>query len=76
MRVPQGGLRKPRKTYPATVATSTTLHIDRLPRGRWRVWWSKEDRYFKPMQIGSALVCVVDNFGDLVTVWEEANDRF
>lgn len=57
------------------VATSTTMRVDRH-QCRWRVWWSKEDRYCRPMQIGSALVCVVDDFGSLVTVWEEANERF
>lgn len=72
VRIPQGGLPRPRSKHAKTVATTTTPHIDRMPLGRYRCWWSKENRYCRPMQIGAALVCVTDDFGTLVPVWEEA----
>lgn len=72
-RIPQGGLPRPGKKHQKTVATFTTPHIDRMPLGRYRCWWSKENRYIQPMQIGVALVCVTDDFGNLVTVWVEPN---
>lgn len=71
-RTPQGGLPRPApKHRHINVATVTTPHIDRMLLGRYRCWWSKENRYIQPIQIGAAFVCVTNDFGDLVTVWEE-----
>ena len=70
-RIPQGGLRKPRSKYPISSATSMRQHIDRMKDGRYRVWNSKENRCCRPVQIGVALICVVDDFGALQVVEQE-----
>lgn len=71
-RIPQGGLRRPRpKLAPINVATSTTQHESRDSLGRYRIWYTKEDRYLRPMQIGATCIYVVDDFGDFVLVGME-----
>lgn len=71
-RIPQGGMRRPRSRQDRTVATSTIEHIDRQACGTYRVWQSKENRCCVPVQIGVALICVMDDYGFLVTVREES----
>ena len=46
-------------------------HIDRMKDGRYRVWNSKENRCCRPVQVGVALICVVDDFGVLQVVEQE-----
>lgn len=70
-RIPQGGLPRPRKHYPVTMATCTIEHMDRQKDGTYRVWHSKESRYCVRMQIGVALICVMNEYGFLVTIRQE-----
>ena len=73
-RIPQGGLPRPRpKLAPINAATTTTKHEERDLLGRYRIWYTKEDRYLRPMQIGPARIYVVGNFCDLVLVETERN---
>jgi len=72
-RIPQGGLPRPRtKRIPVTVAASTIEHIDRQKDGTYRVWQSKENRCCKPMQVGVAQICVMDDYGFWVVIKQEA----
>lgn len=76
-RTPQGGLPRPRPKYTPTVATMLTEDIS--PRydhyGRYlyrQTGYSRRSIY--PMQIGSAHVCVMDDFGFLQPVYSIAPD--
>ena len=71
-RIPQGGLPRPRKRHPVTVATTMTEHMDRQNDGTYRVWHSKENRCCRSMQVGVALICVMDDYGFLVTIKQES----
>lgn len=72
-RIPQGGLRKPDlKRYPVTIATSREKQIERFDNlGRYRVWWSKENRCLEKVQVGASVYGVVNEFGFLVPVDKE-----
>ena len=70
-RIPQGGLPRPRKRHPVTVATSMTEHMDRRNDGTYRVWQSKENRYCIPLQVGVALICVMNDYGFLQVIKQE-----
>lgn len=77
VRIPQGGLRRPRPKYLPTVATLLTEDIS--PRydhyGRYlyrQTGYSRRSIY--PMQVGSAHVCVMDDFGFLQPVYSIAPD--
>lgn len=70
-RTPQGGLPRPRARHHVTVATSAIERIERRADGKYRVWHSKENRCCRPMQIGVAQVCVMDDYGFLVTIEQE-----
>lgn len=68
-RIPQRGLPKPPpKRYPKTMATSTVERIQRQPDGTYRVTHWKENRCCLPMQIGSAQICVMNDYGFWVVV--------
>ncbi|MFZ7319690.1 hypothetical protein ACLS0R_11620 [Comamonas jiangduensis] len=71
-RIPQGGLRRPKPKHPPTLATTTIERIDRQKDGTYRLWHSKEDRYCKPMQVGVAQICVMNEYGFLVVIKQEA----
>lgn len=71
-RIPQGGLPRPRpKHHPLTAATHMQESITRQRDGTYRLNYWKEDRYCRPMQIGATQICVMDDFGFLVTLWSE-----
>jgi len=72
-RIPQRGLPKPPSKYPITPATAMTEHITRQPGGTYRVSYSKENRCCQFMQIGAARICVMDDYGYLVTIAQEPN---
>lgn len=71
VRIPQGGLRKPPPKHAPTPATTTQRHQEWHAVGVTKVWWSKENRYCQRMQVGTALYCITDDYGQLVTVREE-----
>jgi len=48
-----------------------TEHMDRKNDGTYRVWHSKENRCCRSMQVGVALICVMDDYGFLVTIKQE-----
>lgn len=71
-RTPQGGLRKPPSKYPPLLGGATTQHIDHTGHGgRYRVWLSIQDRCCRDRQVGVALICVMDDHGWLVKLYEE-----
>lgn len=43
----------------------------RTTEGRYRVWWEMENRCCNLVQVGWAHICVMDDFGFLVTVDQE-----
>jgi len=75
--IPQGGLRRPRPKNTPTLATLLNECI--TPRydhhGRYLLQHtSYSRRSIYPMQVGSAHVCVVDDFGFLHPVYAIAPD--
>lgn len=76
-RIPQGGMRRPRAKHAPTVATMLNEHI--TPRydrqGRYHLCHTTYSRKsIHPQQVGSAHVCVVDDFGFLQPVYSIAPD--
>lgn len=70
-RVPQGGLPRPRSKYPASQRLMLHETIVRQPNGTYRQSWSMLSRYSNFVQVGVALICVMDDFGFLQVIREE-----
>lgn len=71
VRIPQGGLRKPRSKYPVQMGSRTEESIEALGHGWYRWCRTMQNRCSQPMQVGSAAYCVVDDFGFLAPIdWE------
>lgn len=48
-----------------------TFRMQRTTGGLYRVWWEMENRCCTVHQMGSLLVCVMDDYGYLVTLSSE-----
>lgn len=48
-----------------------TFRMQRTAEGLYRVWWEMENRCCVSKQVGSLLICVMDDYGYLVTVSTE-----
>lgn len=70
-RIPQGGRRRPPSKHKPTLGTTLQQRIERRQDGTYRIWWTRDNRCCNPMQVGSALIGVMDDFGSFVTLREE-----
>ncbi len=77
VRIPQGGLRRPKPKYVSTVATRRREHITARHDyyGRYLLRYTTYTRQsIHPLQVGSAHVCVMDDFGFLAPVYSICPD--
>ncbi len=45
--------------------------MERTPDGRYRCWWEMENRCCRTVRVGWLLICVMNEYGFLVTVDQE-----